>query len=155
MASATGIPDGIPDTAPHRDEEGRGEDEPLLGRRGDASQPEGKALYHNAYSGKIYSTTFHFPRRLTNLPRHRHHRPSWDFPSDSLCLGQCLFEQASTLRLSPSSSKLGRNIIHSPGNFNRSAHAHTPAKATRHNCPLHTQQSRHRCPHSRPRHHRI
>lgn len=66
MASAAGIPDGISNIAPDRDEEGRGEDEPLLGRRGDASQPEGKALYHNAYSGKI-CCTWGFPRDLTNF----------------------------------------------------------------------------------------
>ena len=48
MASATGIPANIPETNGHSHD---GEDEPLLGRRGDASQEEGKALYHNLYLG--------------------------------------------------------------------------------------------------------
>ncbi|EPE29302.1 hypothetical protein GLAREA_00462 [Glarea lozoyensis ATCC 20868] len=50
MASATGIPQNIPDTNGHSPE-GYAEDEPLLGRRGDASQEEGKPLYHNLYLG--------------------------------------------------------------------------------------------------------
>ncbi|CAG8954422.1 hypothetical protein HYFRA_00006049 [Hymenoscyphus fraxineus] len=50
MASATGIPQASPAHA-HIHDEGRGEDEPLLGRRGDVSQPEGRALYHNVYTG--------------------------------------------------------------------------------------------------------
>ncbi|KAF2835735.1 hypothetical protein M501DRAFT_340621 [Patellaria atrata CBS 101060] len=45
MASATGIPDQNPSTI------GRGEDEPLLGRAGDASQQEGKPLYYNPFLG--------------------------------------------------------------------------------------------------------
>lgn len=137
MASATGIPDGIPNTSPHRDEEGRGEDEPLLGRRGDASQPEGRALYHNSYSGKI-DCTRNFLLAPTNFPRHRHHCPSWYHPTYSIRLGQCFSQRATTLRLSSSTSKFSRDIIHNPGNFNRATHAHTPAKTTRHNCPLHT-----------------
>ncbi len=32
--------------------DGRGDDEPLLGRPGDASLPEGKGLHHNLYLGK-------------------------------------------------------------------------------------------------------
>jgi hypothetical protein len=47
MASATGIPDVAVDTR----EPGVGEEEPLLGRPGDASQPEGKALYWNLLIG--------------------------------------------------------------------------------------------------------
>jgi len=45
MASATGVPDTIPREA------GYGEDEPLLGGAGDASQQEGRALYHNLIIG--------------------------------------------------------------------------------------------------------
>jgi hypothetical protein len=45
MASATGIPE---DTSAYQ---GRGEEEPLLGRAGDASQQEGKPLYHNFIIG--------------------------------------------------------------------------------------------------------
>ncbi|KAE9365986.1 hypothetical protein N431DRAFT_386010 [Stipitochalara longipes BDJ] len=44
MASATGIPDVV-------NPEGSGEDEPLLGRVGDASQQEGKPLYVNLIIG--------------------------------------------------------------------------------------------------------
>jgi len=57
MASATGIPEGIPAPAEaevngnHHPNEEVGDDEPLLGRRGDASQPEGRALYYNLIIG--------------------------------------------------------------------------------------------------------
>ncbi|CAL3963250.1 unnamed protein product [Diplocarpon coronariae] len=46
MASATGIPEttNIP-------QQGTGEDEPLLGRPGDAAQPEGRPLYYNLIIG--------------------------------------------------------------------------------------------------------
>ncbi|PVH80248.1 hypothetical protein DL98DRAFT_571977 [Cadophora sp. DSE1049] len=46
MASATGIPETtlIP-------QEGTGEDEPLLGRAGDAAQPEGRPIYYNLIIG--------------------------------------------------------------------------------------------------------
>jgi len=46
MASATGIPENTITTR------GASEEEPLLGRRGDASQVEGKALYANLWLGK-------------------------------------------------------------------------------------------------------
>lgn len=45
MASATGIPQQNPATSD------RGEDEPLLGRVGDASQPEGKGIQFNLFIG--------------------------------------------------------------------------------------------------------
>jgi hypothetical protein len=45
MASATGIPST---SAAAR---GQSEEEPLLGRRGDASQPQGQPLYHNLWIG--------------------------------------------------------------------------------------------------------
>jgi len=45
MASATGIPDSNPATS------GRGEDEPLLGRAGDASQQDGKGIQFNLVLG--------------------------------------------------------------------------------------------------------
>lgn len=44
MASATGIPNAA--TA-----RGQSEEEPLLGRRGDASQTEGHALWYNLWIG--------------------------------------------------------------------------------------------------------
>jgi hypothetical protein len=46
MASATGIPDVVAQE--------RGEEEPLLGRAGDASQPEGKPLYKNLIIGEFF-----------------------------------------------------------------------------------------------------
>ena len=46
MASATGIPEDINSL------QGTGEDEPLLGRRGDASQTEGQPLYWNLWLGE-------------------------------------------------------------------------------------------------------
>jgi hypothetical protein len=47
MASATGIPDVV-------NPEGPGEDEPLLGQPGDASQQEGRPLYFNLIIGQIF-----------------------------------------------------------------------------------------------------
>jgi len=47
MASDTGIPDVTADSR----EPGVGEEEPLLGHAGDASQPEGKAIYYNVLIG--------------------------------------------------------------------------------------------------------
>ncbi|KAF4628599.1 hypothetical protein G7Y89_g9550 [Cudoniella acicularis] len=49
MASATGIPEAVPNTTAENQE--ASEDEPLLGRRGDASQPEGKGLHYNLFIG--------------------------------------------------------------------------------------------------------
>ena len=46
MASATDIPDAAVRV------EGVGEEEPLLGRAGDASQQEGRPLYYNLIIGK-------------------------------------------------------------------------------------------------------
>jgi len=55
MASVTGIPERIPAEAEvnghDRPMEEVGDDEPLLGRRGDASQPEGRPLYYNSIIG--------------------------------------------------------------------------------------------------------
>lgn len=47
MASATGIPEAVP----REHVEGVGEDEPLLGRAGDASQQDGRPLYYNLIIG--------------------------------------------------------------------------------------------------------
>jgi hypothetical protein len=47
MASATGIPNVV-------DSEVLGEDEPLLGRAGDASQQEGRPLYINLIIGQVH-----------------------------------------------------------------------------------------------------
>lgn len=44
MASATGIPDNVPGVEAD-------ENEPLLGRVGDASQKDGKPLYYNLTIG--------------------------------------------------------------------------------------------------------
>jgi len=46
MASATGIPQDI------NQARGVGEDEPLLGRRGDASQMEGQGIWMNLWIGR-------------------------------------------------------------------------------------------------------
>ncbi len=45
MASATGIPENVPA------ELQAGEDEPLLGSRGGASQQDGKSLFYNLIIG--------------------------------------------------------------------------------------------------------
>ena len=47
MASATGIPEENPATQ----QQGRGEEEPLLGRAGDASQQDGKGVQFNFVIG--------------------------------------------------------------------------------------------------------
>ena len=49
MASATGIPQENPIAA------GRGEDEPLLGRAGDASQQDGKGIQFNFFIGTLFA----------------------------------------------------------------------------------------------------
>tara|TARA_R110002060_G_scaffold8420_9_gene12577 strand:+ start:701 stop:883 length:183 start_codon:yes stop_codon:yes gene_type:complete len=56
MASATGIPETtlIP-------QEGLGEDEPLLGRAGDAAQAEGKPIYYNLIIGRSSSSPVKIP----------------------------------------------------------------------------------------------
>ena len=46
MASATGIPANI------NAARGTGEDEPLLGRRGDAAQVEGDSIWKNLWLGE-------------------------------------------------------------------------------------------------------
>ena len=51
MSSATGIPDQSPVT------HGSGEDEPLLGRAGDASQQDGKGIQYNFVLGVISSSS--------------------------------------------------------------------------------------------------
>lgn len=48
MASATGIPESSLES------QGRGEDEPLLGRAGDASQQDGKGIQFNFVLGKLF-----------------------------------------------------------------------------------------------------
>ena len=71
MASATGIPEENPDT------QGRAEDEPLLGRSGDASQQDGKGIQFNFVLG--ISALPHHSRYLHKADqyrsRHRYHRP--------------------------------------------------------------------------------
>ena len=63
MASATGIP---PNVAAAR---GQSEEEPLLGRRGDASQPDGQPLYENLWIGiRISSSGM---KHLTDIPKER------------------------------------------------------------------------------------
>ena len=52
MASATSMPES-PSTPLGRGLLGRGEEEPLLGRAGDASLEEGKPLYHNLLIGTL------------------------------------------------------------------------------------------------------
>jgi hypothetical protein len=50
MAPATVIPDAA---LPERDVEGSRDDEPLLGRPGDASQQDGQPIYYNLIIGKL------------------------------------------------------------------------------------------------------
>lgn len=52
MASATGVPDGS-----NASQQLSREDEPLLGRAGDATQEQGKPLWHNLGSGTANLTT--------------------------------------------------------------------------------------------------
>lgn len=52
MASATGIPDSVPGVQAD-------ENEPLLGRVGDASQRDGKPLYYNLTIGMSVSFLSH------------------------------------------------------------------------------------------------
>jgi cytochrome b-561 len=57
MASATGIPENVPGVEAD-------ETEPLLGRVGDASQQDGKPLFHNLIIG-MSTTGFHPQLQLT------------------------------------------------------------------------------------------
>jgi hypothetical protein len=57
MASSTGVP-----------ERNLGEDEPLLGRVGDASQPEGRPLYYNLIIGMWSLILYKAACRANNLP---------------------------------------------------------------------------------------
>lgn len=50
MASATGVPQALPEQI-ERADSGLPEEEPLLGRPGDACLPEGQPLYRNLYLG--------------------------------------------------------------------------------------------------------
>lgn len=59
MASATGIPENVANA-------GRGEQEPLLGRAGDASQQEGKPLYYNLVLGELANNCARY-RELTQI----------------------------------------------------------------------------------------
>lgn len=70
MASATGIPEENPAT------QGRGEDEPLLGRAGDASQQEGKGIQFNFVLGTpaILSHTHHTKVADPHRSRHCYNR---------------------------------------------------------------------------------
>lgn len=72
MASATGIPEENPAT------QGRGEDEPLLGRAGDASQQDGHGIQFNFVLGTS-AIPFHIRHiKIADIPRfrHRYNRPS-------------------------------------------------------------------------------
>jgi hypothetical protein len=62
MASAAGIPDVVA-------QEGLGEDEPLLGQAGDASQQEGRPLYVNLIIGQIYREAIEFRLILLQAPQ--------------------------------------------------------------------------------------
>jgi hypothetical protein len=52
MASATGIPDQNPETLVGHDEE-----EPLLGRPGDAKQQDGTPLWANVWIGELHPSS--------------------------------------------------------------------------------------------------
>ena len=72
MSSETGIPQENPAT------EGRGEDEPLLGRAGDASQQDGKGIQFNFVLG-MSALPCHTPQSImadNHRSRHRYNRTS-------------------------------------------------------------------------------
>lgn len=122
MASATGIPETtlIP-------QEGTGEDEPLLGRAGDAAQHDGSPIYYNLIIG---TSSLSFPITPPNLiSRYGSHRSSWHPPPHSLRLGQRL-PQAPDPLLRPPSPKLRRSprphTIHPPTPTNTHPGTETP-----------------------------
>src|SRR5689334_7281260 len=80
MASANGIP---PNAAAAR---GQSEEEPLLGRRGDASQAEGQPLYQNLWIGPCLHILSTIPTD-TN-PRHRSSRTGRHLDPGSHSLGR-------------------------------------------------------------------
>ena len=64
MASATGVPQALPEHI-ERADSGLPEEEPLLGRPGDACLPEGQPLYRNLYLGTF---ALPLPFRLSLCP---------------------------------------------------------------------------------------
>ena len=73
MASATGIPQENPAT------QGQAEDEPLLGRAGDASQQDGKGIQFNFVLGRtsaVPSRTPYTTKANNHRSRHRYHSSS-------------------------------------------------------------------------------
>jgi hypothetical protein len=98
MASATGIPESVPGVEAD-------ENEPLLGRVGDASQEDGKALWHNLVIGTFRALNPVFPILMANpepiqanpsssianiMYRHRRYCSSWNMGSCCCCVECCL-----------------------------------------------------------------
>lgn len=145
MASATGIPDRIPAEAEanghDRPAEEVGDDEPLLGRRGDASQPEGKALYYNLIIGTSPSS----PTCLPYLTRSRHSssRTGRYHPPRRLRLGQCLPERPNSLLRTPTAQQRRHPLPHA-----RHPHPATNTygypETSGYNCAFYAQQLGHR-----------
>lgn len=142
MASATGIPERIPAEAEanghnHHDSD-LGDDEPLLGRRGDASQPEGRALYYNLIIGTpplhLTSTSLILPP-----PRHSSNRPSRHNPPHRLNLGLRLPPRRNPLLRTPPPQQRRPPLPHSI-NPHSATYPHSGSETTRNTRAFHAQQ---------------
>jgi hypothetical protein len=93
MASATGIPSNA---AAAR---GQSEEEPLLGRRGDASQSEGQPLYWNLWIGMFCVIWKRWWGESANVRMFRHgtNCAGGHMDSRSDCMGRDLIEEVDFL----------------------------------------------------------
>lgn len=142
MASATGIPETT--TLPR---EAVGEDEPLLGRAGDAAQQDGRPIYYNLVIGKYLGCEICLLRAPKSLylsityqhgSRHGSNSPSRHLPPHSFCLGlDFLAPTYAVLRTPPPQLRrpTRAHAIHPPP----SANPHARPETQRHCRALHPQ----------------
>lgn len=76
---------------------GMGEQEPLLGRAGDASQQDGLPLYHNLIIGMTSSASIAYRITTHTESRHRSYCTSWILDPRRHRLGRSLFQPCYTL----------------------------------------------------------
>lgn len=76
---------------------GMGEQEPLLGRAGDASQQDGLPLYHNLIIGMTSSASIAHRITTHTESRHRSYCTSWILDPRRHRLGRSLFQPCYTL----------------------------------------------------------
>jgi len=145
MASATGIPDV---TNP----QGLGEEEPLLGGPGDASQKEGKPLYYNLFLGNRRQEKSQ-TSNPTDIVRYCWYRPSWPCPTYRFRLGKHTSSRPDAL-LSTSSPQLGGHPYPYPSNSDPTTYTYSHTEASRNDRSRLADKHRCRPPRSRSHRHR-